>query len=330
MNAKEVIGIDLGTCYTSAGLFNRGQFQIIEHASERKLLNYVAFKQTSREIGEHLKTKIRMHYDKVIFDTKIFLGSYGKDSPRFPFKVCPDDKKVKLEINAETRKYPEEITAIVLQKVKENAEKSLGHEVSQAVISVPASFTDSQRQAVKDSAKIAGLDVLRLINDTTAAAIAYAHDKYTEGKKCVFVFDLGGYYLNLGIISIENGVVEVKATKSHPEMGGQLMDYSMVQYLAREKQASWNIKTVQSMLVECEKAKKTLSNGSEAFIELPDEDDDDSFKFTRQIFEEINANLFEAAIRNVKNLIESVGLNKTQIDEVILVGGSSSTLMEKC
>lgn len=337
MSSEVAIGIDLGTCFTKAGIFKdkRKGLQVIETSSKREILNYVAFKANDRELGENLKTKIRMNYNKLAFDSKLFIGSTynnNSNSKRYPFQVAEDENgKAKFRIDPNFQVYPEEVTGIILQKVKESSEKLLKTEVKDVVISVPTCFNDSQRQATIDAAHLAGLNVLSLINDTTAAAIAYAYDKDMDEKKCILTFDLGAYHLNLGIFTIENEEIQIKSAESYPGVGGQEFDLQMVSHiyslLDKSKTKLNSNKAFQTLLVECEKAKKNLSNGLESFIEIisffEENDEDFNFNFTRNLFENLNKLLFSQVIKHVKNLLDSAKLNPSEIDEVILIGGSS-------
>jgi molecular chaperone DnaK (HSP70) len=250
---------------------------------------------------------------------------------KYPFKIISDESnnKFKFEIDQDNIFYPEEITAIVLNNIKECAEKQIGNNVENAVISVPASFNDSQRQSTIDAAKIAGFKTIRLLNDTTAAAIAYVYDKNLESKKKIMVFDLGGHYLNLSIVNIENGVVEVQSAFSVPELGGQTFDFRMAQYLEKiikedsNKDISQNMKVYQSLLAECEIAKKNLSNGLESFHKISLDYEDVKFKFTRDLFEILNQDLFDKIIGHVDDFIGDLKLKLSDIDDVLIIGGSS-------
>ena len=273
MSTVTAIGIDLGTSYTCAGFMKQGNFQIIELASSRKTLNYVAFKKNGREIGDNLKLKIRMNYKHTVFDSKgilffslismysfylmisiVFIGSKFDEksfpsNQKYPFKIMSDDgnNKLKFEIDKDNVFYPEEITAIVLNNLKECAEKQIGNKIEKAVVSVPASFNDSQRQSTIDAAKIAGFKKIHLLNDTTAAAIAYAYEKNIEGEKRMMIFDLGGHYLNLSIVNIKNGIIEVQSAASYPNLGGQIFDYRMAEYLENKIKNDSSVKYSQNM-----------------------------------------------------------------------------------
>jgi molecular chaperone DnaK (HSP70) len=261
-----------------------------------------------------------------MFDKKLLTNDQ-----KYPFKIISDESnnKFKFEIDQDNVYYPEEITAIVLNNIKESAEKQIGNKIENAVVSVPASFNDSQRQSTIDAAKIAGFKTIRLLNDTTAAAIAYSYDKNLEDKKKIMVFDLGGHYLNLSIVNIENGVVEVQSAFSVPELGGQTFDFRMTQYLIKiikedsNKDISQNMKVYQSLLVECEIAKKNVSNGLESFHKISFDYEDLKFKFTRDLFERLNQNLFDKIIDHVDDFIDELKLKLSDIDEVLIIGGSS-------
>jgi len=355
MSTVTAIGIDLGTSYTCAGFMRQGNFQIIELASSRKTLNYVAFKKNGREIGDNLKLKIRMNYKHTVFDSKgilffslismfsfyliisiVFIGSKFDEksfssNQKYPFKIISDNNnKYQFEIDKDNVFYPEEITAIVLNNLKEYAEKQIGSKIEKAVVSVPACFNDSQRQSTIDAAKIAGFKNIHLLNDTTAAAIAYAYEKNIEGEKRMMIFDLGGHYLNLSIVNIKNGIIEVQSAASYPNLGGQIFDYRMAEYLEdkikNDSSVKYlqNMKAFQSLLVECEKAKKNLSNCLESFLEISFDDDEDfSYKFTRDLFENLNKDLFTSIIKHVDDFIGDLQLKISDIGEVLLIGGSS-------
>jgi heat shock protein 1/8 len=261
-----------------------------------------------------------------MFDKKLL-----NNGQKYPFKIISDERnnKFKFEIDQDNVYYPEEITAIVLNNIKEFAEKKIGNKIENAVISVPASFNDSQRQSTIDAAKIAGFKTIRLLNDTTAAAIAYSYDKSLEDKKKIMVFDLGGHFLNLSIVNIENGIVEVQSAFSVPELGGQTFDFRMAQYLEKKikedsnKDISQNMKAYQSLLVECEIAKKNLSNALESFHKISFDYGDIKFKFTRDLFERLNKELFDTIINHVDDFIGDLKLKLSDIDEVLIIGGSS-------
>jgi len=329
---QSIIGIDFGTSYSCASVYDRNSFHILENLGDKKTLNYVAFKENGREIGEAVKNKIRINYNKVLFDSKIFLGKgFGEiiqNKPRFPFEFVNDEQnRLNLKLNEKVF-APEEIVAIFLKKMKELAQNHLNKEVKDAVITVPASFNDSQRQALKDAAKIAGLNCIKLLNDTTAAAIAYSHDKNIDNKKNILIFDLGAYYLNLALVSIEYGVVNVKKSMSFPESGGTIFDRNMVQYLMEKSNINYlNSKAIQTLLVNCEKAKKNLSNGLETQIEIEsfitDQDEDTSIILKREEFELINKNLLYSIRKNVHLFLKEVNVSKNEVEEILLFGGSS-------
>merc|ERR1712212_1447297 len=255
------------------------------------------------------------------------------DAKHFPFKVINKSNKpyIKLNVQGETKTFAaEEISAMVLTKMKETAEAYLGKKVTHAVVTVPAYFNDAQRQATKDAGVIAGLTVMRIINEPTAAAIAYGLDK-KEGEKNILVFDLGGGTFDVSLLTIDNGVFEVVSTNGDTHLGGEDFDQRTMEYFQRlyKKKKGKNIKNdnraLQKLRREVEKAKRTLSTQYQAKVEIESFFDGEDFSETlsRAKFEELNLELFKSTLKPVKKVLEDAGMKKSEIHEIVLVGGST-------
>ena len=238
------IGIDLGTTYSCVGIFRDDRIEIIANdQGNRTTPSFVAFTDTERLIGDSAKNQVAMNPSNTVFDAKRMIGrkfadaEVQADMKHFPFKVVDKAAKpvIQVEFKGETKSFtPEEISSMVLTKMRETAESSLGGTVNNAVVTVPAYFNDSQRQATKDAGLIAGLNVLRIINEPTAAAIAYGLDKKAEGERNVLIFDLGGGTFDVSLLTIEEGIFEVKSTAGDTHLGGEDFDNRLVNHFVTE------------------------------------------------------------------------------------------------
>merc|ERR1711937_459158 len=343
MGRKTAIGIDLGTTYSCVGVWQHGKVEIIANdQGNRTTPSYVAFTDTERLIGDAAKNQVAMNPTNTIFDAKRLIGrnfndsSVQSDMKHWPFKVTNVSGKpmLQVEYKAEEKNItPEEISAMVLIKMKETAESYLGQEVKDAVVTVPAYFNDSQRQATKDAGVIAGLNIIRIINEPTAAAIAYGLDKKKTGdKECnVLIFDLGGGTFDVSILSIEGGIFEVKSTAGDTHLGGEDFDNRLVDHFVMEfkrkhkKDLSGNKRALRRLRTACERAKRTLSASAQANIEIDSlfEGIDFYTSITRARFEELCSDLFKGTLEPVEKAMRDAKMDKSSINDIVLVGGST-------
>uniref|UniRef100_A0A672K757 Heat shock cognate 71 kDa protein n=1 Tax=Sinocyclocheilus grahami TaxID=75366 RepID=A0A672K757_SINGR len=323
MSKGPAVGIDLGTTYSCVGIFQHGKVEIIANdQGNRTTPSYVAFTDTERLIGDAAKNQVAMNPNNTVFDAKRLIGRrfddpvVQSDMKYWPFKVINDGSKPKMEVEykGEIKSFfPEEVSSMVLTKMKEISEAYLGKPVSNAVITVPAYFNDSQRQATKDAGTIAGLNVLRIINEPTAAAIAYGLDKKVGKHRNVLIFDL------------------VKATAGDTHLGGEDFDNRMVNHFIAEfkrkfkKDITGNKRAVRRLRTACERAKRTLSSSTQASIEIDSlyEGADFYTSITRARFEELNADLFRGTLEPVEKSLRDAKMDKAQIHDIVLVGGST-------
>ena len=341
MAKAPAVGIDLGTTYSCVGVFQHGKVEIIANdQGNRTTPSYVAFTDSERLIGDSAKNQVAMNPSNTVFDAKRLIGrrttdpSVVSDKKHWPFDVVDEGgrPKVQVEYKGENKTFfPEEISSMVLTKMKETAESYLGKTVTDAVVTVPAYFNDSQRQATKDAGTISGLNVLRIINEPTAAAIAYGLDKKVGVERNVLIFDLGGGTFDVSILTIEDGIFEVKSTSGDTHLGGEDFDNRMVNHFIQEfkrkfkKDMSQNKRSVRRLRTACERAKRTLSSITEASIEIDSlfEGIDFYTKMTRARFEELNADLFRGTLEPVEKALRDAKFDKSQIHDIVLVGGST-------
>jgi len=344
MSKSKAIGIDLGTTYSCVGVWQNERVEIIANdQGNRTTPSYVAFTDSERLIGDAAKNQVSMNPENTIFDAKRLIGrkvsdsSVQSDMKHWPFKIIEKDggkPYVQVDFKGEEKSFsPEEISAMILVKMKEIAEAYLGSDVTDAVITVPAYFNDGQRQATKDAGAIAGLNVLRIINEPTAAAIAYGLDKKAkgDGEQNILIFDLGGGTFDVSILTIDDGIFEVKATAGDTHLGGEDFDNRMVSWCIQEfkrkhkKDPSGNNRALRRLRTACERAKRSLSSSTETTIEVDALFDGTDFitKITRAKFEELCMDLFRSTIDPVERVIMDSKISKANIHEIVLVGGST-------
>jgi len=313
---------------------------IANDQGNRTTPSFVAFTDSERLIGDAAKNQAAMNPANTVFDAKRLIGRKFEDAEvksdmkHFPFKIIDKGGKpnIEVEFKGETKVFtPEEISSMILTKMKETAEGYLGGTVTNAVITVPAYFNDSQRQATKDAGLIAGLNVLRIINEPTAAAIAYGLDKKENGERNVLIFDLGGGTFDVSLLTIEDGIFEVKATAGDTHLGGEDFDHRLVNHFVAEfkrkhkKDLGSNQRALRRLRTACERAKRTLSSSAQTSIEIDSlyEGIDFYTSITRARFEELCQDLFRSTIEPVEKVLRDSKIDKAQVHEIVLVGGST-------
>ena len=338
----DCLGIDLGTTYSCVGIWRNGKVDVIPNETGGRITpSVVAFTKNERLVGDSAKGQINKNFKNTVYDAKRLIGrtfddpEVKKDIKLWPFKVIKGDNnkpKIEVEYKGKTESfYPEEISACILAKLKQNAKDYLGKEVNDAIITCPAYFDDLQRKATQMAGKIAGLNVLRIINEPTAAAIAYGLQKENQGEKNVLIFDLGGGTFDVTILSIDNNLLEVRSTCGDTHLGGEDFDNRLLQHCINEfKDQSGhdianNQKALRRLKILCEKAKINLSSMQETQIDVDAlaEGEDFNITITRPEFEDLCKERFNKTLEIVDQALKDANLGKDRIDDVILVGGST-------
>merc|ERR1740130_1649155 len=335
-----VIGIDLGTTYSCVGIFKNGRVEIIPNELGNRITpSFVAFTDDEKLVGEAAKNQAAQNPLRSVYVVKRLIGrnfddkEVQRDLKYLPYKVASKQGKPYIQVDTKDgvkQLSPEEVSAMILVKMKEVAEAYLGREVKYAVVTVPAYFNDAQRTATKDAGVIAGLEVLRIINEPTAAAIAYGLDK-KSGEKNIIVFDLGGGTFDVSLLTIDNGVFEVLSIAGDTHLGGEDFDQRVMEYFTKlyKKKKGKSIKgdnrAMQKLRREVEKAKRTLSSQHQAKLEIEGffEGDDFSETLTRARFEELCMDLFRSTLKPVQKTLTDGDVKKSEVDEIVLVGGST-------
>ncbi|KAF0462691.1 heat shock protein 70 [Gigaspora margarita] len=335
-----VIGIDLGTTYSCVAVHLNGRVEILANDQGNRITpSYVAFTDEERLVGDAAKNQAANNPTNTIFDAKRLIGRRFSDKEvqndirHFPFTVVDKDGKpaIQVQVKGEEKIFtPEEISAMVLGKMKEIAESYLGKKVTHAVVTVPAYFNDAQRQATKDAGTIAGLNVLRIVNEPTAAAIAYGLDK-SDGERQILVYDLGGGTFDVSLLSIDDGVFEVLATAGDTHLGGEDFDNRVIDHFVKvykkknKVDITKDLKSMGKLKREVEKAKRTLSSQMSTRIEIESFHDGKDFSetLTRAKFEELNNDLFKKTLQPVEQVLKDANIDKKDVHDIVLVGGST-------
>ena len=338
--SRVAIGIDLGTTYSCVGIYQNGNVEIIANDQGNKTTpSWVTFAD-ERLVGDAAKNLSGQNPSNTIYEIKRMIGRefndpiLQKDLKLLPYKVVDVNGKPKVEVEfkGEIKQFtPEEISAVLLTKLKNIAENYIGKEVTDAVITVPAYFNDAQRNATKDAGIIAGLNVLRVINEPTAAAIAYGLEKKESESKNILIFDCGGGTHDVSLLNIDDGIFEVKATGGDTHLGGSDFDQRIIEYLIKEFKTkhkidlSDNKKAIKRLAVAAEHAKRTLSSATLANIEIECISDgiDFSIVLTRAKFESLCMDIFNRTMAPVEQVLKDAQMSKGDINEIVLVGGST-------
>merc|ERR1712076_31654 len=337
------VGIDLGTTYSCVGVWKNDGVEIIANdQGNRTTPSYVAFTDTERLIGDAAKNQVARNPENTVFDAKRLIGRKHSDPisqadiKLWPFKCIAgagDKPMCVVNFQGEDKTFaPEEISSMILTKMKETAEAYLGTKVNDAVVTVPAYFNDSQRQATKDACTICGLNVLRIINEPTAAAIAYGLDKKGSGERNILIYDMGGGTFDVSLLTIEDGIFEVKATAGDTHLGGEDFDNRIVDFCLQDfkrknrgKDMAGNHRAIRRLRTQCERAKRTLSSSTQATIEIDSLFDgiDYSCSLSRARFEELNMDYFRNSMGPVEKCMRDSGIDEKNVHEIVLVGGST-------
>lgn len=340
---KFAVGIDLGTTYSCVAVYQNDRVEIVANdQGNRTTPSWVAFTDKEILIGDAAKIQVTSNPENTIYDAKRFIGRYYTDDAiqkaieHLPVKVENQNNRPVFQVNYqnELKTYtPEEISSYVLMKIKETAEAYLGESVTDAVITVPAYFTDAQRQATKDAGKIAGLNVQRIINEPTAAAIAYGldHAKGSRTEKKILVVDTGGGTTDITLLTIDDGIFEVNATAGDSFLGGEDIDRNLVDYCIAEfkkkhrKDLNGNKRAIRRLYTACERAKRTLSSSKTAMLEIDSlfEGIDFNMTLTRAKFEDLNAEVFRRILSPVETVLKDAKVSKSEVDDIVMVGGTS-------
>ncbi|KAK8847158.1 Heat shock 70 kDa protein 1B [Tritrichomonas musculus] len=336
------IGIDLGTTYSCVGVFRHNRVDIIANdMGNRTTPSYVAFTDDERLVGESAKNQASLNPTNTVFDSKRMIGRkfsdpiVQSDIKHWPFKAIQGDSdkpQIEVQWKGQTKQfYPEEISAMILGKMKEVAETQLTQKVTDAVVTVPAYFNDGQRQATKDAGVIAGLNVLRIINEPTAAAIAFGINEKSDKERHVLIFDLGGGTFDVSLLDIDGGMFEVKATAGDTHLGGEDFDNRMVNFFADRFQKKFKCdlrqspRALRTLRTACERAKRTLSTATNASIVCDSlyEGHDFIDSISRAMFENLNDELFRSTLNPVAQVLQDAKMSKSDVTDIVLVGGSS-------